>query len=383
MRSPAAFIGLHCRCQKSVETMRRFLRGEFKQQVGATFLRQVVGLVLAIGSSAIIARWLGREGKGVVALASLLPGMIAILLGAGIGAANVYFAGSRRLSIATLSGNSMAFGLLGSSAGIAVVIALHVTGSLRRLVPGVPIELVFVGMLWLPLTLVTNYFRGILTGLRRIIPLHMVGICLDGMLLLLTLLMVAVLRIGPLGGLLASLGTGVAGLVALGILLRREGGVFSPRWEGPVVRATLGYGVRGHIGSLLQFFNYRFDVFIVNYFLGPACVGVYGVSVGLAELLWYLPNAVGFVIFPKAAASKPEEMNAFTPRVFRLTLLLTAFGGGGLALFARPLIKLIYSSAFVGAYAPMLMLLPGVVLLGGGKVLTNEIAGRGFLTTIP
>jgi O-antigen/teichoic acid export membrane protein len=119
-------------------------------------------------------------------------------------------------------------------------------------------------------------------------------------------------------------------------------------------------------------------MFILNYFLGPASVGIYAVSVRLAELLWYLPNAVGFVIFPRAAASKPEEMNVFTPRVFRATLGLTALGALGLAFVGRPVINLVFSSAFVGAFIPMLVLLPGVVLLGGAKVLTNELAGRGY-----
>jgi O-antigen/teichoic acid export membrane protein len=129
---------------------------------------------------------------------------------------------------------------------------------------------------------------------------------------------------------------------------------------------------------MLQFFNYRLDIFILNFFLGPANVGIYIVSVKLAELLWYLPNAVSFVIFPKAAASSPEEMNVFTPRVFGITLALTALGALGLVLVGRPVIRFLFSSAFVGAYVPMLILLPGVVLLGGSKVLTNEIAGRGY-----
>ena len=140
----------------------------------------------------------------------------------------------------------------------------------------------------------------------------------------------------------------------------------------------LSFGLKGHIGNMLQFFNYRLDIFILNGFLGPANVGIYTVSVRLAELLWYLPDAVGFVIFPKAASSRPEDMNAFTPRVFHITLGLTALGALGLALFGRPAINLVFSSVFIGAYVPMLVLLPGVVLLGGAKVLTNEIAGRGY-----
>ena len=71
-------------------------------------------------------------------------------------------------------------------------------------------------------------------------------------------------------------------------------------------------------------------------------------------------------------------MNAFTPRVFRITLGLTTVGALGLMVLGKPLIQVIYSSAFISAYIPMLVLLPGVVLLGGAKVLTNEIAGRGF-----
>jgi O-antigen/teichoic acid export membrane protein len=304
--------------------------------------------------------------------------MLGLFLSAGIGAANVYFAGSRRFGIASLTRNSVVFAILGSIVGAIVLLVLVVGGALDRLVPGVPIGLVVLAMAGLPAALLAGYCRTILTGLQRIITVNVLGLLLEGLTLVLTVFLVIVFRMGPVGGVLACLGTGAAGVIAMGAVLHREGAVFRPQWDISVIRPILSYGLRGHVGNVLQFFNYRLDVFIVNYFLGPAGVGVYGVSVGLAELLWYLPNAVGFVIFPKAAASKPEEMNAFTPRVFRLTLLLTAFGGAGLALFAKPLIKLIYSSAFAGAYVPMLALLPGAVLLGAGKVLTNEIAGRGY-----
>ena len=98
----------------------------------------------------------------------------------------------------------------------------------------------------------------------------------------------------------------------------------------------------------------------------------------MAEILWFFPNAVGFVIFPKATATKPEAMSAFTPKVFWITLGVTALGAMGLVVLGKSFIQLIYSLNFVGAYLPMLVLLPGVILLGGAKVLTNEIAGRGY-----
>jgi O-antigen/teichoic acid export membrane protein len=233
-------------------------------------------------------------------------------------------------------------------------------------------------MLAFPIILLNGFFSSILQGLQLIFTVNLISFIQSILTLSLTLLLVIGWKLGLLGALLASLASWGLSLIVWCITLRRHGGVLTPRWSYDVLRSTLSFGLRGYIGNVLQFFNYRLDMFILNYFLGPASVGIYAVSVRLAELLWYLPNAVGFVIFPRAAASKPEEMNVFTPRVFRATLGLTALGALGLAFVGRPVINLVFSSAFVGAFIPMLVLLPGVVLLGGAKVLTNELAGRGY-----
>ncbi len=354
------------------------LHGKFKQNVGATVSAQLVGLILSITNAAIIARWLGPEGKGMLALALLVPGMLGLFLSGGIGVANVYFAGSRRLDVPTLTANSVGFAVIAVILGIGVVGGLVATGWLEAVVPGVPIWLVLIAMLGLPAGLLGGYFSTILQGLQHIVTVNLVNLAKAALTLVLTLLLVIGFQLSIIGALVASLGAGAATVMVTGALLRREGATFTPLWDLSVMRPTFSFGLRGHIGNLFQFFNYRLDVFIVNYFLGPASVGIYIVSVMVTELLWYLPNAVGFVIFPKSAATSPEAMNAFTPRVFRITLGLTALGALGLAALGKPLIQVIYSSAFVGAYVPMLVLLPGVVLLGGAKVLTNEIAGRGY-----
>ncbi len=59
-------------------------------------------------------------------------------------------------------------------------------------------------------------------------------------------------------------------------------------------------------------------------------------------------------------------------------MLLTALGAALLAGGGRQMIGAIYSTAFLPAYPALLVLLPGTVLLGGAKVLTHEIAGRGY-----
>ena len=354
------------------------IRSPFIQNVTSTFLVRVAALFLSVANAAIVARWLGPEGKGMLALALLLPGMLGLFLNCGIDVANVYFAGSGRLKVSVLTANSVGFALLATILGFGVVVGLASAGWLETIVPGVPVWVLLISMLGFPTGLLTGFFSTILQGLQRIVTLNLVSLLQSILLVILTLSLVVGWQLGLLGALIAPLVSGGLSLTLLCILLRREGGVLKPRWEYSVFRATLSFGLRGHIGNMLQFFNYRLDMFILNYFLGPANVGIYVVSVKFAELLWYLPNAVGFVIFPKAAASRPEDMNLFTPRVFLITLGLTTLGGLGLTLVGRPAINLVFSSVFAPAYVPMLVLLPGVVLLGGAKVLTNEIAGRGY-----
>jgi O-antigen/teichoic acid export membrane protein len=53
-------------------------------------------------------------------------------------------------------------------------------------------------------------------------------------------------------------------------------------------------------------------------------------------------------------------------------------GAIGLAVFGKPAIRVLFSAGFLPAYPALLILLPGVVLLGTAKILTNDIAGRGY-----
>lgn len=358
--------------------MQRYVRSAFLRNVTSTFGMNILLLAVSIANSAIIARALGPGGKGILTLALLTPNLLGLLLGLGIGGANVYHTGTRRIPVPPLVRNSMGVALLASLVGAGAIGLLLVTGWLTRLLPGVPVNIALLALLIFPLGLLSSYLNGILQGQQHIFKLNTIMALQSVATLALTLLLVMGLHLELAGGVLAYVGAAALAVALTVSAVRREGAQFAPAWQPSVLRPSLAYGLKGYVGNILQFFNYRLDVFLVNFFLGSTGVGIYSVSVALAELLWQFPNAVSFVIFPKSSATKTAWMNAFTPRVFYLTLALTALGGFGLALLGHFMILLIFGERFSAAYQPMLALLPGVILLGGGKVLTNEIAGRGY-----
>lgn len=350
----------------------------FVRRVGFTIVGQVGGLVVAMATSAITARVLGPEGRGQLSLALLLPGMLQLFLGLGLNVANVYYAGSERIAVGKLTANSVLFALLGTAVGAALVLVLMLSGGLHSLVPGVPYKFLLVGLIALPLALLNSQLSAILQGLQRISVLNILGFAQSALTLPLMALLVIGMRWSVPGALAATLSAQAIILIATTWCLHREGGRFRPKWNPEVVKPTVQFGVKGYVGNLLQFFNYRLDTFIVNFYIGAMGVGIYGVAVALAELLWQLPNAAGFVLFPKAANSSHATMNRFTPRVLAIVVAVTTLGALGLAVFGKLAIRIIYSGAFLDAYAPLLVLLPGVVLLGAAKILANDIAGRGY-----
>jgi O-antigen/teichoic acid export membrane protein len=123
-------------------------------------------------------------------------------------------------------------------------------------------------------------------------------------------------------------------------------------------------------------FAYRLDVLILAGLRKPAEVGCYTLAVMLAEMVWYVPQSVGEILFPKTAADRASA-DRFTPLVCRCTVALTAVGIGVLAAVAGILIPWVVTARYVSSVTALRLLAPGVLFLSVSKVLGSDLAGRG------
>jgi O-antigen/teichoic acid export membrane protein len=360
-------------------TMRRLLGGasSFRSGVASTLATQIVLLAASTIQGALAARWLGPVGKGQLALAVLVLTVSQLLLNPGLDASYIYFTGSRRARLPDLTRLAVAFCLMVWPIGLGAALLLLVTGVLRRVLPGVPADLVLLAVGLLPLTLLTSFLGAVLRGQQRFHALNRI-LVIDGVV---TVTMAITLLIPVHAGAKAiivgnAVGDGVAA-VLLARVLRRDGARFRPYVRREQFRALFSYGMRAQGGNVVQFFNYRLDQFLLNLLAGTAAVGTYSVSVALAELVWQLPNAVSSVLFARAASESPAVMDRLTPRVARWTLAVSLATCAVLAFGGEVVIRLVYSSAFQSAYTPLLWLLPGTALFGVATVVAHDLAGRG------
>jgi O-antigen/teichoic acid export membrane protein len=185
------------------------------------------------------------------------------------------------------------------------------------------------------------------------------------------------------------LGTGVAGvlvaqivgvvvaLTLLSILLHPAGLSVAPVASRRLLARMLGFGLRADIGNAMHVTGFRLDIVFMNIYATTAAVGIYAVATRVAELLFVLPYAVSIVMMPRTTRSTDAQRARETPRAFSATLALSAASALVLLVIGAPLIRFVYSDEYASAYAPLAILLGGVVAFGVANVLMNDVVGRG------
>jgi O-antigen/teichoic acid export membrane protein len=194
------------------------------------------------------------------------------------------------------------------------------------------------------------------------------------------------LLVGVVGAaLVASLSLDVALIVNLATLVltalliswsARRDGVAGLRPSAELLREELRFGGRAILGTVAERLQFRADSFIVNAVVGVRATGIYSVTSGLAETLWYVPNALGTVMFSRAVDPKADagRIAAVLTRTTIAVALVTAIPA--FALGPR-LVRFVYGSAFSDAGVALRLILPGIVAYSVVAVLSRYIVGRG------
>ena len=343
----------------------------------ATVLGTQAGCVVMSAALEILyARLLGPSGRGTIFL-SLMTIAAGVLLG-GLGGEiplMVWSADCRKkihewLPAVVFWG---AVGAVGSSVIWAAAYWVWHPAFLKGITPALAL-LVLVSI---PSNILYSYVVAIATGHERfrgragVLLLNQAAMLVSALFLL---VFFRDARIAVLANLLGLLSGTIMGLY----LLRKQ---LFEKWDFGVAKEKLGQalslGVRGQIGNLATFFNYRLDIFIVNYFLDPSQVGLYAVGVLVSESLWQVPQAAAVTLLPRTARTLGEKDIAFTCGVVRRVFALTCVSGIVLALLGPWVIPLVFGSRFGPSVPIIWWILPGTTAFAVGKVVSADLAARG------
>jgi O-antigen/teichoic acid export membrane protein len=339
-----------------------------------TILTSFVSQALLVVSGVVVARMLGVENRGHLALLALIPYILVQTGGLGLPTATTYY-------LANTEYNS-----------------LEVLRAVRRpafvLAAGlIPIQLLLIVLLFkgnapvaAAITLVVTpglfallYGLAFLQGLSEFGRFNLVrlapGAVYAGSMLALLLAgkgsLDAVASVWAIGVLTSGLIAFLVGTRAV-LARSRSGG----RRIGS--RKLLSFGVKGLLGSTYPVDTFQLDQAAVGLFMSPSTLGLYVVAVAFTNLPRFVGQSIGMVAYPTVASSSDllegqRRLKRFAWLTGGVSLALVA----ALELSAGWLVPFFFGPEFDGAVPLVRILVVAAALTSLRRVLTEGARGRG------
>ncbi len=333
---------------------------------------QIAALAIGFFASVALARFLGPADRGLLALMLTAGQVLFIIVGLGLPIAVMYFA-SRP--------DTDPGGLLGTNAAFAMVLALVLiplawvgTGTIEDLLSrGRGGDVWILAAAVVPMTFLDWTTHNQIVAMLRFARFNVLLVATK-----------FVYMVGAIGLLVAGVGVSaglIATMAASAVMIGGSLGPIlaagRPRVELALLRRLVAYGTRVQAGTIFQQANLRLDVLVLQGFRPLTEVGYYVVAQQIAELVFTIGNAFQTSVLPLVARQEGGERERTSTASTRHYLILAVTAAVINAGVGSLIILFAFGSKFSPSVAPMLVLLPGICMLGLATVISGDLRGRG------
>ena len=337
---------------------------------------------VAIGITSIAsARIVGPSATGVVALSNQIVLITVFVAGVGLRTSVAAMVGggtwSVRGAVHRVIPAALALGIVGGIAGYGLFLLLQ-DSALRGFSDAMAIAL----LASLPFALIWWIVAAVALGRERYETYALLTISAPA----------SVMVLSPIGAFADGTAGAVYGLAAGYVI----GGSLCAGWalllaarpESAIgsdhgLTSAISNGVRSWVNDLFQIVNLRPDLFILNAYSTTAATGIYSVSVSITSAGFILSQSLATVVLPRSAALRgadTDESPVLGERAassaVRHAVLVSLAAVAALAVVLL-LVPLLWGGEFRKAIHYGLILLPGVAMLGVGRVMVASFTGRG------
>jgi O-antigen/teichoic acid export membrane protein len=354
----------------------------FSAHVAWTLATRLLMIVNSVAAGIIVARWLGAGGVGELAVINVAVATIVQFGSFGLPSSNTYFIAQDQAHFRAAAINSLLFAL---SIGTLLAVALSSVATIRADWFGfVSPHLIRIASVQIPFQLLTLIGLNILLASGKIREFNLLDLAAQSFVLINALAALIVFGLGL--DALVKLNTAASVLVTIviSVLLVITGkDLVQSRWRADValLRRMIGYGLKFHVSVLVGAIVFRADLLVVNHFHGPTEAGVYSVATQFSLLLMLLPGVIATLLFPRVTSEQDAsgETTWLVTRHTALIMLICCLA----AVPASFLLPWVYGPAFANATWLLLILLPGVYLIGLESVLVQHFNALGLPRIIP
>jgi O-antigen/teichoic acid export membrane protein len=348
-------------------------RRSFVQDALALLGNRVLVMAISLLSGIVLARCLGPEGRGLIAAVMVYPSLFLSFTEMGVRQSTIYYLGRQIYTDRQVVGAVSTLILFTGALGMLLVGGwLSVAGN-----PAFTPLIIVLAVAPIPLTIVLDYSSGVFLGKRLVGQFAKVQRMAEVQRLTLVLMLVWFLGFGVPGALVASL---LASTVVAGVALWKVSkiGPLRPSFEWVVIRGLLVKGLGYAVAVFVAVLNQRVAVALMERLSSSREIGMYTVALAFAGLIQTMPQTISSAIFSHAAnAREPRAFSLKVMRLFRVTVVVSAFVMLGLVFLAPVMVLYMYGAKFAPSGQIVQLLLPGLFFTLAPWVLNMDLTGRG------
>ena len=355
----------------SFEAIPLFAKGPSALTLATTLASQ--GLLVISGI--VVARALGVEGRGTLALLWLVPLSIVLLGGIGIPQATTYFVAREKSNPAGVIGTSVRLtGVIAAVLVLAYATGLFLFGDIGGEYSGTDALLsisLIIPFLGLNLGIAT------LLGMKRYLDFNLSRFAAPFFYAAGAAILLAIGQATLTAVLAIALGSfSLAAVFSWFLVLKRIES--TGRSTDADARAIAGFGIRGVVGSTSTITDVRADQLLVGLLMDSRALGIYVVAIAFSNLPRFVAQSIGSVAFPRIASAESEALRWATAiRAARIGVLAIAAFVAALLIALPTLVPLLFGDDFSDAIGVGRILLVGAFFLATHRLLSELARGLG------
>lgn len=300
----------------------------------------------------IIARSFGTVGSGVLSMILLVPGLAFSFGNLGVDNSNIYFLANKQSDPRKILSNTIIQSLVMSVLMILIFLLFFF------MYPGIIGDLnpiyFYISLLIVPIFFIERFLQSILIGLQDFNLFGKPLIVTKTIILLLVAFSIFVLKSSLLfTTLLFAISLSILPFWYLFVLIKKYG--FSFSFDMTLFKRNFLFSLKSYVIALFCFLILRADIYILNIYRGVSEVGIYSVATNFFDAINLITASIALVLFPQMSSNIKDGY-----KILRFGLKLTSIfvipAILVVAIFAKPLILLIFGPSFISAIYPFVFL---------------------------
>ncbi|MFW6016866.1 MAG: polysaccharide biosynthesis C-terminal domain-containing protein [bacterium] len=332
------------------------------KNISNSLITKIIKIIIGFGTSIIVARALGAEGKGYITYILLIGSLLANYGHLGILDATIYFQKRSNYSQQEVFNVNISFIIL-----IWFFISIFIIS--MRLFRFILLDYSIFMVIGLIFYVIINFFnilgRKFHVGEEKIVDMNKF-LLIDKFFLFFFLLILWSFKYLSAGYYLLLMISGL--FLSSYLLIKNIGFKFRFKLNRSLLKEEFKYGLLVYFATLFIYLNYRADQFLIMNMISTSALGVYSIGVTLAELVLLIPESVSLALNGKLynVALDSKHRNLITISTIKYTIYICIVIAT-IGFFLTPLIPVVYGEEFIDAVSVFKILLFGVLFVAIGK----------------